>query len=131
MKLKGFFIAFFALIFWTNLDATRGREPVRHSPIDNLAKWYGPLLMTTPDLAYAGDDYSEEKITALFSELTTSIRLELNNDVFSYIKHYTTGQKTNFEVALSLESLYGAQILNRVIEKNMPREIEFLPLVLS
>ena len=130
MKLKGLIISLFALIFWTNVTANDG-EPNSYSPFENLLEWYEPLLLGTPDLPNANEDFSEEKIRALYRELKTDLHVAMNSDVFDYIRHYTTGQKSNFEVALSLESLYGTQILNQVANEGLPREIAFLPLSLS
>ena len=131
MKCRGLFLAFFALIFSIDGWANNEVNPKDFSPFDNLLTYYKPILKSTPDLAYAGEDYSVDKITELFRELRTDMRIEMNEQVLSYIKHYTTGQKQNFEVALSLESLYSKLILEELAKRQMPGELVYLPLALT
>ena len=131
MKLKGLFIAFFALTFSTYTSIIDKGAPEEFSPFENLADYYKPILKSTPGLSIDQEDFSEDKIRGLFSEMQADMRIELNEDVLNYINHYTTGQKSNFEVALSLEGLYRNTILEELANRDMPKELAFLPLALT
>ena len=131
--IKGFLSLTFTLIFLTTSAYTEFKDayPKNYEPIDSLGKWYSTIIKKNSGLTSSEDNFSKEKIKSLYSELATELRMELNEDVFNYIHHYTTGQKSNFEIALSLGNLYNNQIIETISKNKVPKEIQYLPIVLS
>ena len=64
------------------------------------------MISKSNDLSGTPIRYTKNQIAEQFKELKTILQLELNDDVYNYINHYTTGQRDNFEIALSLEDYY-------------------------
>ena len=130
---QGIILHFLALFFYANsaFAADKDNLPQIYHPLDSLSTYYKPVIKQGKPLSAANTNYSAEKIESLYHELSTEIHITLNNSVMEYIKHFTTGQKGNFEIALALKNLYQSNILREINRLDLPEELQFLPIALS
>ncbi len=130
---KGNILIILALIFSTGsvFSTDRDRLIAEYTPLDSLSKWYTSMISKNTTLSGTPIRYTKNQISDHFKELNSSFGITLNEDVYNYIHHFTTGQRQNFEIAISLEEYY-QPILNKLISNNkLPAELSYLPIILS